>query len=169
MLVFNGWYYTWAPLMAHVFGGNHIFSDVLQVILLPLFGILFLSSYAYFAAVWLSPEIGAIMAGIVAASLIGMVYVAPIACALVRLLRLRKCLLGPSKVLALWTFGACLSIIAAYVLGSFALMGLATASLVLSILTFGSIIGARVLASLKPFIIAPASILSMKAFKRKPA
>ena len=115
----------------------------------------------------MSPEIGAIMAGIVAASLIGMVYVAPITYGLVRVLRLRKSILALRRILALWTVGACLLIIAAYVLRSFALMGLATASLVLSMLTFGSIIGTRAIASAKPFIINPALILSIKTFTRK--
>jgi len=167
MLLFNGWYYTWAPLVAHVAGSNYVVSEVLQVILVPLFSILFLSSYAYFAAAWLSPEIGAVMAGILAASLVGLVYVAPITYSLVRVLRLRKCLLALRRILALWTVGACLLIIAAYVFRSFALMGLATASLVLSMLTVGSIIGTRAIASAKPFIINPALILSIKTFTRK--
>ena len=167
MSAFNSWYYSWAPSVARVAAKNQVFAEILRVALVPLFGILYAARYSYLEAAWLSPEAGAIMAGIVAASLIGMVYVAPITYVLVRVLRLRKCLLGLRKVLVLWTFGACLLIIAAYVLGSFALMGLATTSLVLSILTFGSIIGTRALASVKPFIITPASIVSTKPFKRK--
>jgi hypothetical protein len=168
MLAFNSWYYSWAPSVARVAAENQVIADVLRVGLVPLFGILYVASYSYLATASLSPEAGAIMAGIVAASLIGMVYVAPITYALVGVLRLRNYfLLALRRILALWTVGTCLSIIAAYVLGSFALMGLATASLVLSMLTFGSIIGAGALASMKPSIIIPPSILSIKAFKRK--
>jgi hypothetical protein len=144
-----------------------MFADVLRVGLVPLFGILYIARYSYMVAASLSPEAGAVMAGIVAASLIGVVYVAPITYALGRVLRLKKGLLALRKILALWTLGACLLIIAAYMLGSFALMGLATASLVLSMLTFGSIIGARALVYVKPFIINPALIVSIKAFKRE--
>ena len=166
MLAFNSWYYSWAPSVARVAAESQVFADVLRVGLVPLFGILYVARYSYLAAS-LSPEAGAILAGIVAASLIGVVYVAPITYALVRVLRLQKCLLALYRILALWTFGACLLIIAAYALNSFTLMGLATASLVLSMLTFGSIIGARALASMKPSIMNPALILSLKAFKRK--
>jgi hypothetical protein len=167
MLAFNSWYYSWAPSVARVAAENQVFADALRVGLAPLFGILYVARYSYLAAASLSPEAGAIMAGIVAASLIGIVYVAPITYALVRVLRLQKCLLALCRILALWTLWACLLIIAAYALGSFALMGLATASLVLSMLTLGSVIGARAPAFIKLSIINPALILSLKPFKRK--
>lgn len=157
MLVFNGWYYAWAPLVAHVAQNNHIFSDVLQVIFVPLFAILFLSSFAYFAAAPLSPESGAIIAGSVAASLVGLVYVAPVAYVFLRGLRKRRLALARVHVitLTLWVAGNCLLIGAAYVLDSLALMGLTTASLTLSMLAFGSVVGVRAIAFLQPSMMNP--------------
>ena len=170
MSAFNSWYYSWAPLVAAA-AENHAFADIIRVGLVPMFGILYAARYSYLAAAPFSPEAGALAAGIVAASLLGIVYVAPITYAFARALRLRKYLLALHRIratpLALWTVGSLLLILAAYLLGSFTLMAVATANLVLSMLTFGSIIGIRALASAKPPIINPAPILAIRVFKRK--
>ena len=146
-----------------------MFAEALRVGLVPLFLILYASRYSYLAGAWLNPEFGALTAGVVAAWLIGMVYVAPITYAVVRVLRLRRRLFTSATPLILWTLGTALMIGAAFVLGSFALLALATASLTLSMLALGSIFGARALASSKPSMINPALILSIRPFKQEGA
>jgi len=112
------------------------------------------------------------MAGVVAASLIGIVYVAPITYTLIRILRPRKHLTALHRIHttppAIWTLTACLLTITAYIIPSTTLMDIATSNLVLSTLTLGTIIGARTLASLHPPTTNPALILSVRHFKQKP-
>jgi hypothetical protein len=143
MLVFNAWYYSVAPSVADTVERNPILADISRVGLIPLFGILFGSSEAYYAAAWFSPEVGAIVAGVVAASLLGLIYVAPLAYVFDQLLcRLRRPItIFLLKPLAFWVVFSVLLAEFALILDSFTVMGLATANLALSTLTLGSIIG----------------------------
>jgi hypothetical protein len=171
MTVFDGWYYGWAPAVARTAAANHMFAEVLRFGLVPLFGILYASYYSYLAVAPIDPEAGAIVAGTVAASLIGLVYVAPSAHLSMRVLRLRKIPLRFPKVHAMlfvaWVVGSGLLIGRAYLAGSFALMGLATASLTVSMVTFGSIVGVRAISSIKPSTVNPTLILNMKRLKHE--
>jgi hypothetical protein len=147
MDAFNWWYYGWAPSVAWTAASNHWFAEGLRVGLYPLFGILYAAYFSYLAVAPVSPEAGAVIAGIVAASLIGLVYVAPVAYVSARLLRLHKRLLSLRRTnlapIAMWTMASGLMILAAYVSSSAALMGLSTASLTLSALSLGSLLGAK--------------------------
>jgi membrane-associated HD superfamily phosphohydrolase len=144
MVVFNGWYYSWAPVAAHVAQANHIFSEILQVILFPLFGILLLSSDAYFAAAWFSPEAGATIAGMVAALLIGTFYMAPVAYAFTQALRpKRRATTVLLKPLALCIALSSMLVGAAIMINSSLIMAFATLSLTLSAFTLGGIFGVK--------------------------
>jgi hypothetical protein len=76
MTVFNVFYYSFSPSVASIISGNEVLRDAMKVILYPLIGILHLSSAA-FSLFSFSPELGVVMAGLVASSLIAMVYFTP--------------------------------------------------------------------------------------------
>lgn len=168
MSVFNTWYYAWAPSLARAASENHELANALRVILVPLFGILYASYFAFVAAAPMSTEAGAIMAGIVAASLMGLVYVAPWAYLALRILRLHRHQVALewryAMPVAAWVVGSGLLSVAGYALDSFALIGLATASLTLSTLILASIVGVKAIASIKPWTTNPAFILNVKRY-----
>ena len=78
MKVFNGFYYSFSPSVATIIVGNSVLRDIMRVVLYPLIGILHLSSVAFSIFAFI-PELGVVMAGLVASSLIGMVYFFPLA------------------------------------------------------------------------------------------
>lgn len=148
MATFNAWYYSWAPTVTYSAATNPVAYRAVQVTVVPLIGILYASYYAYELTAPLSAEAAAIMAGVVAATLVGMVYVAPVAYISTRILRnkrfrMTKLNLGPS---AAW-FIASVSLCAlAYATASTNILAIATSSVVLSTLSLASLIGTRALA-----------------------
>jgi len=76
MAVFNGFYYSFSPTVASTISGNEFLRGMMKVILYPLIGILHISSVA-FSLLSFSPELGVVMAGFVASSLIGAIYITP--------------------------------------------------------------------------------------------
>jgi hypothetical protein len=148
MMVFNGWYYSWAPLLAHIAETNSAVAASLRVILIPLFGVLIVSSFAYFVGAWFSPEVGVILAGVVAASLIGAVYLAPVAYVVSRALRLRTRTGGVlAKVLTPCVVVSGILVGASTITKSFPIVAVTTLGLTLSSLTLGAILGVRALNS----------------------
>lgn len=87
MLTFNNWYYFWAPSLSNSAASNPWIFKAVQGGVYPLIGILYASYYSYTLIAPLSPEAAAITAGVVASSLIGSLFVAPIAYATLRLTR----------------------------------------------------------------------------------
>jgi hypothetical protein len=76
MQLFYAWYYSFSPDLA-VFIANHPpVKEAMKIILYPLIGILHLSTMAY-AACSFNSEIGVVIAGLVASSLIGVAYFSP--------------------------------------------------------------------------------------------
>lgn len=146
MQTFNVWYYSWAPSVTYVAATNPWFLDVLRVGVYPLMGILYASYFSYELVSPFNVEAGALTAGIVAASLIGLVYVAPVAYVSSRLVRRRARFFSLDKLHLLpasgWVAASAFMIGAAYLTGSALFMGLATASLTLSMLSLGSMLGA---------------------------
>jgi len=153
MEAFNGWYYSWAPSVTYAASANPWFLDALRVGVYPLIGILYASYFFYAAVSPFSAEAGALAAGIVASSLIGLVYVAPVAYVGLRLVRRRVRLFRPGKVHAFpalgWVSASGLMVGVAYVSGSAWLMGLGTASLTLSFLSTVSMFSALALNSVQ--------------------
>ncbi len=78
MTVFNGWYYSWSPPVAASIAPDPYAKAAVRVVLQPLLGILELAA-ASFSTFSFSGEVGIVVAGLVAASLIGLVYLAPVA------------------------------------------------------------------------------------------
>ena len=73
MEVFNAWYYSFSPSVAQFIANNDPIRAPIRVMLYPLLGVLGLSSlvYSQFSG---APEFGVVMTGLVASSLIGLVY-----------------------------------------------------------------------------------------------
>ncbi len=78
MTVFNEFYYSFSPSVASVIADNSPLRDIMKVVLYPLIGILQVSS-AVFSVFSFSPELGVVIAGSVASSLIGVTYFLPLA------------------------------------------------------------------------------------------
>jgi uncharacterized membrane protein len=169
MGTFNSWYYSWAPSVTYSAATNPWVFRAVQASVIPLLGILYTSYYSYTLIAPFNPEAGAIMAGIVTASLIGTVYVAPLAYVCTRILRrgtlrLSKRTLGPSAV---WFLASTMICAAAYATGSISLLAAATSSLVLSTLSLGSLLGARAFAYIQlPFVNPARTALLIKRFTR---
>jgi len=77
MAVFDAWYYSFSPSVASTISDNEMLRGGMKVVLYPLIGVLHLSSEA-FSLLSFNPELGVMMAGLVASSLIGIVYFLPL-------------------------------------------------------------------------------------------
>lgn len=77
MNAFNGWYYSFSPGVASFIEQQPALKAVMKVVLYPLLGILHLSSATH-SVFGLNYEVGVVMAGLIASSLIGLVYFFPL-------------------------------------------------------------------------------------------
>jgi hypothetical protein len=75
MDTFNSIYYTFSPQVAEYERGQPWLQSVVKIALYPLFGILMTAEKGYVA---LGGEAGSILAGVIASSLIGAVYLWPV-------------------------------------------------------------------------------------------
>ncbi len=167
MLTFNSWYYSWAPSLSYSAATNPFVFKAVQVGAYPLIAILYASYYSYAAVAPFSTEAGAIFAGIVAASLMGVVYLAPIAYLAGKLIRRRGKWLISKQVTysSLTWFAASLVLCStAYAASSGQLLAVGTSSMALSMLALGSQLGTRALT----FMQVPSANLanSVLAFRR---
>jgi len=90
MEVFNAWYYSFSPSVAQFIASNDPIRAPIRVLLYPLLGILGVSAFTYslFSG---TPEFAVVMTGLVASSLIGLVYfTAPALVGMQALLRKRR-------------------------------------------------------------------------------
>jgi hypothetical protein len=148
LTTFNAWYYSWAPSVADSAATSPYAYTAVQATVVPLLGILYASYYSYGFVAPISTEAAAITAGLVAASLIGLVYLAPIAYVTSRIIRRRTHLtitrwsLGPS---AAWFAASTLLTLTAYATGSLNLLAFATTSLILSTLSLATLTSTRLL------------------------
>jgi peptide/nickel transport system substrate-binding protein len=78
MIAFNKFYYSFSPSVASVITDNSALKDIMKVILYPLLGILQISS-TVFSVFSVLPELGVIAAGFIASSLLGIIYILPLA------------------------------------------------------------------------------------------
>jgi len=76
MAVFNAWYYSWSPLVAASIAQDEFAKAVMRVVLQPLLNILELAATTFLLFSF-NGELGMVISGLVASSLIGLVYVAP--------------------------------------------------------------------------------------------
>ena len=76
MVVFNAWYYSFSPGVAGYENLHPTVKTPMQYSLLPLLGSLYVSSWTYASLAAVNPEIASLIAGLVASSLIGLLYLA---------------------------------------------------------------------------------------------
>jgi hypothetical protein len=146
LTTFNAWYYSWAPALARSAATSPVVYRAVQVGVVPLLGILYASYYSYNLIAPLSPEAAALTAGVVAASLIGLAYVAPTAYLASRLLRRRVRLNLSTRTVtptAAWLTASVIVLTAAYATGSGTTLAVGVVNLVLSALSAGTLGGAR--------------------------
>jgi len=132
MTAFNQFYYSFSPSVAQSIAENEILRAVTKLLLYPLIVILHLAATTYDAFPF-SVELGVVAAGLVASSLIGLVYFSPIAvCSLAMLKRYRIFTLKNShlKIIAILWLGSLALIAAGEILASPALTMASTATFI---------------------------------------
>jgi len=151
MDVFNAWYYSFSPSVAGLIAGNDPLRATVRVILYPLLGILGISAFTYSTFSW-APEFAVVMAGLVASSLIGLVYLTPFAFVSLRALARRKRIKVTDVAKgSLLLLAAALALLAAgEVAGSFLLLAVASSAVVLICLISAPTIAALAIARPKP-------------------
>jgi len=172
LLTFNTWYYSWAPSLSYSAATNPWVFDALQAGVYPLVGILYASYYSYAAIAPFSTEAGAIVAGIVAASLMGAVYLSPVAYLATRLIRRHGRLLI-SKQIAFssiaWFAASVILCVTAYATNSGQLLAVSTSSMVLSMVSLGSQAGTRALTYVQlPSANLANSVLAVRRLSKTP-
>jgi hypothetical protein len=147
MKAFNAWYYSFSPYIAQFIASNAFARAAMKVLLYPLIGILHLAAMTYNAFSF-SHELAVFMAGLVASSLIGIVYFSPLAVlalALVRRYRKITFRINQLRMLAIVWAGSLLMILVGEVVSVPALMTASTALFVLSTLSLGALTTATAL------------------------
>lgn len=76
MDVFNSFYYSFSPSVASVVASSPALKGFVRALIYPLISVLGVSSIL-FNGLSYSPEIGMIIAGVLASALIGVVYITP--------------------------------------------------------------------------------------------
>jgi len=150
MILFNSWYYSFSPTLATHLQTHPTQRAIFKDTLYPLFGILYMSYYSYLLMSPVSGELGVAIAGIVAASLIGLVYLSPVLYLGSRLLRrrFRSVRLTASRLYALIAVSVALDAFA-YSTGQVLILTIATTGIVLCTLALGSILGTLALTRLE--------------------
>jgi len=136
MNVFNQFYYSFSPSVAKLISTSPALKAAMRVALYPLIGILYAASTAY-SVFGFSPEFGAVMAGVVSSSLIGIVYVSPLVAILLKVTGKRRNLIANvsgMKLLGTFLVASILLLIFAEVTALPILMGVATVVLVIAFL-----------------------------------
>jgi len=107
-VAFDAFYYSWSTPVAKFIESNPVLKPVVKAILYPLLGILKLTALSTTPLFGANPEAAAVLAGFIASSLIGVVYVSPVLIAASLLTKRRGKTLKPSRefVKALWTLVA---------------------------------------------------------------
>lgn len=148
LTTFNAWYYSWAPALAYSAATSPWMYKAVQAGVVPLLGILYASYYSYTLVAPFNPEVAAMTAGVIAASLIGLAYVAPVAYLTSRLLKRRIRMNLSTRNLAptaLWLTASIFMLVAAYASSSSAVLAFGTVNLVLSALCAGGLAGTKAL------------------------
>lgn len=132
MNVFNTWYYSFSPYVADYERSNPWLQQIVKGSIYPLIGILMVSEKAY---ALFSGELGAIIAGLAASSMIGTVYFVPLTLAIKRV-RQHK---FPSRV-ALTALGVvAFSILVGIISGNETVLMVSTSALVLFTLAISTL------------------------------
>ena len=141
MVAFNAWYYSFSPSVASEISTNQILRGPMKLLLYPLIGILHLASSTY---LWFSfsPELGVLVSGIMASSLIGVVYVTPCVLILCWLTKNKITVKAIRQQSLLWLLGIA-GILSAETIQSQIVMMLSTAGFVLTSMCVSSLLLTR--------------------------
>jgi peptide/nickel transport system substrate-binding protein len=142
MIAFNAWYYSFSPAVAQYENANPTARVVAKVVLYPIINILHLSS-STFSLLGFEPELAALAAGLLAGSLVGLVYLTPPTFVVLWLARRRIGVPARRKVLRLlasWFALMLVGFIISEVLISPLAMMVASSGLALAALTIGSLL-----------------------------
>jgi len=138
MNVFNAWYYSFSPTVAEQVRNNLVLRNIVRAALYPLIGALYLAQWSY-SVLCFAPELAVVVAGLVATSLIGIVYFAPIALLAAELARRKQMSVCPfGKPLAAAWVTSIVMIAVAELTAIPTLMMFATAAFVLSTLALAT-------------------------------
>lgn len=144
MYAFNAWYYSYSPTVANYISAHESVRTAMRYVLYPLIGILHLSSTT-FSLVAFGPELAALVSGIVASSLIGIVYLALPFSGILWLFR-RKLHASTRKRSAKWLAGLFTALVGAFVISELLAIGpvmmMISAAIMLTALTIGSLLPA---------------------------
>jgi hypothetical protein len=86
MTAFNAWYYSFSPVVADFIDDHPQIKPPMRVILTPLLGILTLAQMS-FSVLSVRPDIAVIVSGLVASTLIGIIYAFPVLFVLLLVIR----------------------------------------------------------------------------------
>jgi hypothetical protein len=170
LTTFNAWYYSWAPTLTYSAATNPWVYRTVQIGVIPLLGILYASYFSYTFVAPYSTEVAALTAGIVASSLIGLAFVAPITYISARIIRRHRLLNLATRTVvptALWLTASLITLAAAYTTHSGMALALGTVNLVLSTLSAGSLVGLGALTHVQVPLVNVANMqLLLKRFTR---
>ena len=149
MEVFNAWYYSFSPSVASFIAANDPIRAPARAVLYPLLGVLGITTltYSLFSS---SPEFAVVIAGLIASSLIGLVYLTlPALVSFNALARRRKIRITSIAKASLTLLAVALALLAVGELaGSFLLLAVASSTIVLVCLVTAPSVAA--LAILRP-------------------
>jgi len=94
MKIFNEFYYSFSPAIARVTASAPYLSTITRSLIYPLIGSLRAAAYVFEGLMPLNPEVGALLAGILASCLVGTAYTSPIVLGRAFLRRRRSALGG---------------------------------------------------------------------------
>lgn len=143
MTVFNGYYYAFSPSVASAISRDAGLRGFVKILLYPLMGALHLSA-AVFSLLSVLPELGIVLAGVVASALIAVIYLLPgmmLLCRLQRITLSRRLLRGVGWV---W-WGGLLSLTVAEATQSSILMMASTGVTVLATMCLTALALTRVI------------------------
>jgi hypothetical protein len=146
MTVFNAWYYSFSPAVARYESTRSTARVLAKTVLYPLIGILQISS-STFNLFAFAPEFAALVTGLLAGSLIGLVYFAFPAFCTLWFLKRRLSAQAKGRVTRVMTAGFAILLFAFFVSEVFALpasMMISGAGLVLAAVVAGSLLPAFV-------------------------
>jgi len=78
MDVFDSFYYSFSPQMASLIASNALLRQFMQIFLRPLLAILLLAHHVYLRLYQLDSEAAIMLSGLIASTLLGLVYLSPV-------------------------------------------------------------------------------------------
>lgn len=78
MDAFDSFYYSFSPQMASLIASNALLRQFMQIFLRPLLAILLLAHHVYLRLYQLDSEAAIMLSGLIASTLLGLVYLSPV-------------------------------------------------------------------------------------------